>query len=315
MLGSGSRGNCCAVEFGGTAILLDAGFSAREIERRAETVGPRARPGSPAIALTHEHGDHACGAPPAGPAPRRAGADRARHLGPARAGMREPTTARWLCSARSSSGRSGSTPAPPATTRPIRWRWRSTPATAASVGVAYDLGRPTTAVRYLLRNLTAIVLEANHDEVQLRTSELSAGRAAPDRGLRQATCATGRRRSCSPSCTIPGLAVVVLAHLSQRCNTAADARAAVAPGARRVGFAGALHVAAQDVPLGPIDVVAPGRMQFRLGAVADGECGTGGRTRARRCRAASCLRRSDARDRAGPPPNRAAASGDRRAGR
>ena len=37
VLGSGSRGNCCAVEHDGTAILIDAGFGPKEIERRAET--------------------------------------------------------------------------------------------------------------------------------------------------------------------------------------------------------------------------------------------------------------------------------------
>jgi hypothetical protein len=58
--------------------------------------------------------------------------------------------------------------------------------------------------------------------------------------------------------------VVVLAHLSQRCNSADDARATVAPALRRAGFGGALHVAAQDVPLPPIDVVMPEMMQLRL---------------------------------------------------
>ena len=62
----------------------------------------------------------------------------------------------------------------------------------------------------------------------------------------------------------PGLAVVVLAHLSQRCNTAEDARATVAPALRRAGFGGELHVAAQDVPLPPIDVAMPERAQLRL---------------------------------------------------
>ena len=33
VLGSGSRGNCCAVETEGGALLIDAGFSAREVER------------------------------------------------------------------------------------------------------------------------------------------------------------------------------------------------------------------------------------------------------------------------------------------
>jgi hypothetical protein len=57
---------------------------------------------------------------------------------------------------------------------------------------------------------------------------------------------------------------VVLAHLSQRCNSPDDARATVAPALRRVGFGGTLHVAAQDVPLPPIDIVAPGRAQLGL---------------------------------------------------
>ena len=38
-LGSGSRGNCFAVESDGVVLLIDAGFSAKEIERRAKTVG------------------------------------------------------------------------------------------------------------------------------------------------------------------------------------------------------------------------------------------------------------------------------------
>ncbi|HZI77364.1 MAG TPA: MBL fold metallo-hydrolase, partial [Gemmatimonadales bacterium] len=61
VLGSGSRGNCCAVEAEGTAVLIDAGFSRREVERRAEAVGLDLNRIA-AIALTHEHGDHACGA-------------------------------------------------------------------------------------------------------------------------------------------------------------------------------------------------------------------------------------------------------------
>ena len=124
----------------------------------------------------------------------------------------------------------------------------------ASVGVAYDLGRPTTAVRYLLRNLTAIVLEANHDEVQLRTSEY------PPVVQRRIAGSAGHLSNRAAADLLvelhhPGLGAVVLAHLSQHCNTAAEARATVAPALRRVGFRGALHVADQDRPLAPILVV------------------------------------------------------------
>ena len=111
-------------------------------------------------------------------------------------------------------------------------------ADGTGVGVAYDLGRPTAAVRYLLRNLTALVLEANHDEVLLRTSGYppvvqrriagSGGHLSQPGGGRAAGRAASSRAS----------AVVVLAHLSQRCNTADDARAAVAPALRRAGFRG-----------------------------------------------------------------------------
>ena len=61
VLGSGSGGNCFAVEEEGVALLIDAGFSGREIERRSALVGLDV--GRIAgITLTHEHGDHACGA-------------------------------------------------------------------------------------------------------------------------------------------------------------------------------------------------------------------------------------------------------------
>ena len=60
------------------------------------------------------------------------------------------------------------------------------------------------------------------------------------------------------------LRVVVLAHLSRQCNTADDARATVATALRRAGFGGALHVADQDEPLGPIPVVVAGGAQLRL---------------------------------------------------
>ena len=57
---------------------------------------------------------------------------------------------------------------------------------------------------------------------------------------------------------------MVLAHLSERCNTAADARATVAPALRRVGFDGVLHVADQDEPLPPILVAYMEGIQFGL---------------------------------------------------
>jgi phosphoribosyl 1,2-cyclic phosphodiesterase len=61
VLGGGSRGNAVYLDDGATALLVDAGFSAREIERRM-----RARGLDPArldaLLVTHEHTDHVRGA-------------------------------------------------------------------------------------------------------------------------------------------------------------------------------------------------------------------------------------------------------------
>jgi phosphoribosyl 1,2-cyclic phosphodiesterase len=132
-----------------------------------------------------------------------------------------------------------------------------------SIGVAYDLGRPTTAVRYLLRDLTAIVLEANHDEVQLRTS------GYPPVVQRRSAGSGGHLSNRAAAELLaelhhPGLSVVVLAHLSERCNSASAARVEVGRALRRVKFRGALHVAEQDEPLPPIAIVRAAGIQLAL---------------------------------------------------
>ena len=60
ILGSGSAGNGLLVESGSTRVLLDCGFSIRETEMRLSRLGVDAASLS-AIAVTHEHDDHASG--------------------------------------------------------------------------------------------------------------------------------------------------------------------------------------------------------------------------------------------------------------
>lgn len=60
VLGSGSRGNAVVVESGPHRLLLDAGFSCRELERRMNAVGIDPTT-IEAVVLTHEHRDHTCG--------------------------------------------------------------------------------------------------------------------------------------------------------------------------------------------------------------------------------------------------------------
>ncbi|HSH95786.1 MAG TPA: MBL fold metallo-hydrolase, partial [Roseimicrobium sp.] len=60
ILGSGSTGNCAYLECDDTRLLIDAGFSGRQIRQRLATIGrtPETLTG---ILVTHEHSDHVQG--------------------------------------------------------------------------------------------------------------------------------------------------------------------------------------------------------------------------------------------------------------
>ncbi len=262
VLGSGSGGNCCAVEADGATVLIDAGFTAKEVERRAERVALDLSRLS-AIVLTHEHGDHAAGA---GRLARR---------------FRVPVvtaTGTWASIQRRMRGAEHrplglcarvevgpfviqGCPTSHDAADPLAVVVRLADGTC--VGVAYDLGRATLAVRYLLRDLTALVLEANHDDVLLRTSGYP---ASVQRRIAGSAGHLSNRAAAELLGELyhPGLGVVVLAHLSRRCNTPDDARATVAAALARAGFAGTLHVAGQDEPLGPLSVLPPAGAQLGL---------------------------------------------------
>jgi phosphoribosyl 1,2-cyclic phosphodiesterase len=262
MLGSGSRGNCCAVESEGAVLLIDAGFSAREVERRAAVVGlDLSRLAG--IALTHEHGDHASGAARLArrfSAPIITAPGTWSQLGDeAQKAAHRPL---GLCACvELAPFRVTACPTSHDAAEPLAIAVDT--ADGHRIGVAYDLGRPTAAVRYLLRELTAVVLEANHDDVLLRTSGYPAS-------VQQRIAGSGghlSNRACAElleEVHHAGLSAVVLAHLSQRCNTAASARAAIEPALQRAGFTGVLHVADQDVPLPPIEVRGSGPRQMQL---------------------------------------------------
>jgi phosphoribosyl 1,2-cyclic phosphodiesterase len=107
------------------------------------------------------------------------------------------------------------------------------------------------------------VLEANHDEVQLRTS------GYPPVVQRRIAGSGGHLSNRAAAELLadlhqPGLAVVVLAHLSERCNSVTAARVEVGRWLRRVKFRGTLHVAEQDEPLPPIAIVRRGGVQLSL---------------------------------------------------
>ena len=60
VLGSGSAGNCSLIATSQCRVLVDAGFSARQIAQRLEAIGVRPET-LDAILITHEHSDHVAG--------------------------------------------------------------------------------------------------------------------------------------------------------------------------------------------------------------------------------------------------------------
>jgi phosphoribosyl 1,2-cyclic phosphodiesterase len=60
LLGSGSRGNSIYIESGRTSILIDNGFSGKEITARLTAIGKDIQ-NLDAIFITHEHNDHISG--------------------------------------------------------------------------------------------------------------------------------------------------------------------------------------------------------------------------------------------------------------
>jgi phosphoribosyl 1,2-cyclic phosphodiesterase len=260
VLGSGSRGNCLALKADDGVLLIDAGFSLREIERRAELVGVSLEEVK-ALVLTHEHGDHSAGAPgmlkklgvpvltsggtwqslrtrfPDGTRHQTVGMSSTVEIGPFRI-----------------DGCPTSHDAVESIAVVIR-------AGGCRLGIAYDLGRPTTAVRYLLRDCTALVLEANYDDLMLRTSGYPPV-------VQQRIAGSGGHLSNRAAAEMiaslmhPGLTMVVLAHLSEKCNSEECARSTVQQALKRTRWDGSLHVARQDEPLHPLPIPQPAVLSF-----------------------------------------------------
>lgn len=254
VLGSGSRGNSILIESAGTRLLVDAGFTARELDRRLQAVGVPARTLS-ALWITHEHRDHAAGM---GPLARRLGLPVFLSEGARRACQSLLDGCQQVHLYR---------PARPVTIGDLRVDPFLTAhdaidpvaiavterSTGYRAGLATDLGAPTAGVRHALHRCHVLVLEANHDEILLREGSYPASvkaRIAGPRGHLSNRAAA----HLAVELHHPMLAAVVLAHMSQECNEPELARAAVAQALAQVGYRGALLVARQDEPLGPIDV-------------------------------------------------------------
>lgn len=268
VLGSGSAGNSVLVESPCATILVDAGFSGRDLERRLHSLG--VDPESiDALLITHDHGDHTRGM---GVLARRWG------LPLYITDATRAACARLLSGEERVYGYSTTAPVVIGDLRvnpfltvhdaadPIAVTVTQT-TTGEKLGIATDLGRPTASVRHALRECDVLVLEANHDEILLRESpypwSVKARIASSHGHLSNRAAAELASELCQQR-----LLAVVLAHLSERANDPGLAYETVGATLERNGFEGELYLGLQDRPIEPIDITnirirkAPAQLTF-----------------------------------------------------
>src|SRR4029450_11446767 len=107
----------------------------------------------------------------------------------------------------------------------------------ARAAVVLDLGRMTTHLRDAIRDVDILVLEANHDE------EMRARGPAPLAVRRRIAGVTGHFSNreaamIARACAHSGLQHLVLAHLSEQCDTPDHALASVSAARARAGVRG-----------------------------------------------------------------------------
>jgi phosphoribosyl 1,2-cyclic phosphodiesterase len=235
VLASGSGGNVCVVESGGTRVLVDAGLSGREIERRLKA---RSLPAESiaAIFITHEHQDHCSGALAFST---RFGCPIFATQGTATAlGLEGDLFSPFVRIEPGAEGRIGA----------LAFRTFATPhdanesvayafeADAARLVVASDLGRAESGFVDFVREATTLLLEFNHDEDMLRdgpyTWPLKQRISGGWGHLSNRQSAEVVRRAAGPR-----LRRVVATHLSRTNNTPPLALAALAEALERAAWA------------------------------------------------------------------------------
>ncbi len=217
VFGSGSKGNALAIRSGGTLLLLDCGFSCRELEKRMTACGVCPADVT-AVLFTHDHDDHCKGI--------------------ATFHKRHPLVPLYA---------NGNTADAIATLTGVEDGWRlfetgepfaigdvsvsafSIPHDAAdtvgylfsdaasSLFVATDMGVPTLPVKYALARATCAVLESNHDPTLLACSDRPVSlkqRISGRCGHLSNQDAADLVREVAP----PNLKTLLLAHLSRPCN-------------------------------------------------------------------------------------------------
>ncbi len=247
VLGSGSRGNAVLVEAAGTRLLIDCGFAPRTVAARLSAVGLTPSDVH-AVVLTHEHGDHAGGALACA---ERFGWRLFASAGTAAALGKPDIVTPFVVGATVAIGHAvvESVRVPHDAAEPIAVIVAA-PGSGARCGVALDLGHVPAGMLAPFKDLDVLVMEANHDLAMLEAGPYPpsvrariagrAGHLSNDDAARAIRAFAHR-----------GLRHVVLAHLSEQCNTPETAVLAVQRALAGSRFRGSVHAAPPDGPIGP----------------------------------------------------------------
>lgn len=255
VLGSGSKGNATLVLSGETRVLIDAGFSGKDLARRLETIqiDPDSLDG---IVISHDHSDHTRGM---GVYARRHGTPL--HLTPPTLRACQKLLKGQESISTYEAGRHfriGGLRIEPFVTvhdaaDPVGLAVVEE-ATGLRLGIATDLGRPTAGIRHALTGCDVLVLESNHDEGLLQKAPYPWSVKARIRSSHGHLSNEGAARFAL-ELMHPGLKAVVLAHLSYESNRPTLALEIVGKALRKAGFKGWIEVADQDEPMPIVDVL------------------------------------------------------------
>ena len=259
VLGSGSGGNSLIVESGGRRLLIDAGFSCRQIEQRLASLGVEAGH-LDALLLTHEHQDHCRGVDVLA---RRYGLPIYATQGTLDGccfGAEAMALARTV-----RSGRPFEVPEAP----PFRIEAFGVPHDAREpvgyvvedeegcrAGLVADLGSRSQLAWGRLRDLDCLVIESNHDLQMLRTGpypwHLKQRVAGRHGHLSNHEAAAGAVELLGDR-----LSSVILYHLSRTNNLPALAAQAMGERLDREGSSARVIVSAQDQPTPWLEIPHP----------------------------------------------------------
>jgi phosphoribosyl 1,2-cyclic phosphodiesterase len=246
VLGSGSSGNASVVTDGTTTVLVDCGFSAREVARRLGDAGidPRS---VQAVFVTHEHGDHVRGLDvfcrryaPACEVHASAGT---RHAAGLTALERTAKPLRIGETMRVGSLTVLTFPASHDAVEPVGFR---IDAEGGSIGMVTDTGVITPEAREALAGCTTIALECNHD---LRMLEQGPYPAYLKRRIRSVHGHLSNADAADSLETLAhdGLEHVIALHRSRTNNTRELVSELITERLRRIGLRSSVQVAAQDL--------------------------------------------------------------------